>query len=148
MGVHTPLFNNDWGKLPAADLTFNVMGFPGPRHDRLRSHVGTHPQIIATFAATENFAEWSTQLERFVQQARRSTVSNVNMVCRSGNHRAVAAAEIAASILAEEGFVVEHRALSKKAHACPYCVGTTQDGWREQELSRAIGRYHAFTLRH
>mmetsp|Transcript_102494 Transcript_102494/g.182090 ORF Transcript_102494/g.182090 Transcript_102494/m.182090 type:complete len:303 (+) Transcript_102494:126-1034(+) len=87
------------------DFCLDARCFGDPRCGPLRSHIGKHPEIIRRLVGSDCFAPWLQNARMLYCEARRRQCPGDKkqllalVFCRSGRHRAVAAATILRFIL-------------------------------------------------
>ena len=144
-----------------ADVRLDARCFHDPDAGKLKRHVGTHPDIIDRLVQSDLFIEWVrkarcevTKIADGRARAQRSgthhdSSSVVLIFCRSGRHRAVAAAAVLErSLVACHGFImlpVQHFSMDRSGGRggclCPSCQfpGSGDSAVaREAALQRAV----------
>lgn len=144
------------------DFWLDARCFGDPDAGPLKHHIGTHPFIIERLVNSDHFAPWLRSAKRHFQRIRRRLASSatsraakldgdaaleergltVLVFCRSGRHRAVAAATVLRHVVAEhEGMRCPepmHLCLLKLGGCrCHYCRGWRGADARDAALRKA-----------
>ena len=124
--------------------------FTDPGRTELLDHTGMHPAIISRLVATKEFPLWAGaargQILEAVHEHERDRLQGpvtVLVFCRSGKHRAVAAAAIIkhASITVDglNCLPVIHLGRSRCSLRCVACEPGGDEGWDDERL---LALYH------